>query len=38
MQLGPIVVAGDFNARLSQLGWPRGMNEPNQQGVLLDCV
>ena len=36
--MGPIVVAGDFNAHLGQLGGPRDMGESNQQGVLLDLV
>ena len=33
--LGPVVVVGDFNAHLGELGGPRGLGNPNQQGVLL---
>ena len=38
MQLGPTIVAGDFNAHLGTLGGPRGLGNPNQQGVLLDLM
>ena len=33
--LGPVVVVGDFNAHLGELGGLRGLGNPNQQGVLL---
>ena len=33
--LGPVVVAGDFNAHLSHLWGPRGSTTANTQGVLL---
>ena len=32
---GPVLIAVDFNAHLGPLGGPRGLDTPNQQGVLL---
>ena len=34
-RLGPVLIAGDFNAHLGPLGGVRGQGIPNQQGVLL---
>ncbi len=34
-RLGPVIVAGDFNAHLGTLGGPRGLGSPNQQGFLV---
>ena len=34
-RLGPVLIAGDFNAHLDPLGGVRGQGIPNQQGVLL---
>ena len=34
-RLGPVLIAGDFNAHLGPLGGIRGQGSPNQQGVLL---
>ena len=34
-RLGPVLIAGDFNAHLGPLGGIRGQGIPNQQGVLL---
>ena len=32
---GPVLIAGDFNAHLGSLGGPRGLGQPNQQGLLF---
>ena len=34
-KLGPVLIAGDFNAHLGPLGGVRGQGIPNQQGVFL---
>ena len=34
-RLGPVVIMGDFNAHLGALGGERGVDDPNQQGLLL---
>ena len=34
-RFGPVLIAGDFNAHLGPLGGPRGLDTPNQQGILL---
>ncbi len=33
--LGPVFIAGDFNAHLCPLGGPKGLGQPNHQGLLL---
>ena len=33
--LGPVIVAGDFNAHLGTLGGPKGTGDPNQEGILI---
>ncbi len=34
-RLGPVVIAGDFNAHLGPLGGTRSQDNPNQQGIIL---
>ena len=31
----PVIIMGDFNAHLGTIGGVRGIDEPNQQGLLL---
>ena len=33
--LGPVVVIGDFNVHLGELGGPRGRGNPNLRGVMV---
>ena len=33
--LGPVVIVGDFNARLGSLGGVRGQGNPNQHDILF---
>ena len=37
-QLGPVIIAGDFNAHLGPMWGPRANKSPNIQGVLLGEV
>ena len=37
-QLGPVIIAGDFNAHLGPMWGPRAHKSPNIQGVLLGEV
>lgn len=34
-RLGPVLIAGDFNAHLGPLGGTRGQDNPNQEGIIL---
>ena len=36
--LGPVVILGDFNAHLGNLGGARGVGDPNIQGIALHEV
>ena len=35
-ELDPVVIVGDFNAHPEKLGGPKGLGDPNVQGVLLN--
>ena len=35
-KIGPTIIGGDFNAHLGSLGGPKGLGDPNVQGILLD--